>query len=703
MLPRINRILIPLIILIFLFATQSKTVGNIAGNNSYLPIISHNPSGWIGPFGGTVVTIAVDPSNPQTVYAGSYGSGVYRSFDGGATWNPASQNLTNLYVYSLAIDPRKNSNLYAGTYGSQIYKSEDGGNSWYWSGSGMQAQAIVYSISIDGFDPSIIYATTRGASEGPNGPWNGVVYRSTDYGLTWQPSLNNLENEDWAYSIIVNPNHHDQVFIATHEHGPYRSDDYGESWHPMQNGIQDDSGRSIVVGLASGFSQTFYYGVWHNDSVYKSVNAGGSWELSNNGIPAQRVYKITLDPQDGQNIFLSTFTSGILFSADGGASWDRAGLPEDYIYTLVLNPNDPNHMLTGTYGDGVYRSEDAGANWSRSSSGINNSMVTSVVPSPTEANTIYASVYGGGVFKSWNLGQTWAEINTGLPNLLVLDLVMDPAHPGLLYALTNQAGLFKNDLNTTNGWIYVGQGLPLTSTIQQAYPADYPLATLEMEEAITEQPTSTSSTLATHPPLLKMVFAPSNPQIVYLVTSGSGVYRSSNGGQNWQPTALNSTSINSLAVDLNDSNLLYAISSDPNASIYNGVLRISKDGGTSWYPPISSMNFYSLGATPLVPGILYAGTSNGIYKYDGSIWTQLGLSGLIVTAIRFDPAQPTLIYAGTNQGAYYSLDGGLNWRFADANLSGQTIDSISINPTLHSLVYFGTTTHGTYLLATQIH
>ncbi len=79
------------------------------------------------------------------------GVGVYKSMDGGLNWQSANHGLTNLYINSLAIDPTHPSTLYAGTYHNQVYKSQDGGNSWIWSGTGMQDQAIVYTIAIDPF------------------------------------------------------------------------------------------------------------------------------------------------------------------------------------------------------------------------------------------------------------------------------------------------------------------------------------------------------------------------------------------------------------------------------------------------------------------------------------------------------------------------------------------------------------------------
>src|SRR4030042_2774312 len=97
---KINRILIPFIILIILgLGQQTLSSGQAPENFSYLPIVSYDPTGWIGPYGGTIITIAYNPSNPQVVYAGSFGSGVFKSTDGGINWHSANRGLTNLYIY----------------------------------------------------------------------------------------------------------------------------------------------------------------------------------------------------------------------------------------------------------------------------------------------------------------------------------------------------------------------------------------------------------------------------------------------------------------------------------------------------------------------------------------------------------------------------------------------------------------------------
>jgi photosystem II stability/assembly factor-like uncharacterized protein len=700
---KIKRTLIPLVLLLILFsASQNLSTGQTPDTNLFLPLVNNNPTGWIGPDAGTIVSLAIDPINPQIVYAGSFGSGVFKSQDGGKTWQPASQGLANLYVNSMAINPSNPSTVYVGTYRNQVFKSTDGGNTWYWSGTGMQDGTIVYSIAIDPYSPSVIFAGTRGISNNGNPPWSGVVYKSTDAALTWEPVLTNLggpDLQDWAYSLVVNPHSHNEVLLAAHESGPYKSINYGENWFSIDNGINPgsgDTGRSIVIGQQPEDAFTYFYGVWRVDSVYKTKSGGSVWALANKNISNQHVYSITLDPQNINNVYLATFTSGIIKSTDAGNSWQSGGLPLDDIYSVAIDPFTTSQLLAGTSGDGVYRSEDSAKTWLHSSTGIENAMVTAVVISPVDNNISYASLYGGGVSQHDKRNNSWAEISNGLSDRFVWDLVMDPAHPGLLYALTNEAGLFRNDLNTGNGWILTGSGLPLTNNnLVPAYPPDHPFATREMQEAMAGDNQSTTLSPSFFTPLIKMVFAPADPLVVYMATAGSGVYRSNNAGQSWQSAGLATESIVTLAVDRFSSYLVYAATGTP------GGTMVSTDGGSHWDNSGLATTCYSLMASPVQAGVLYAGTSDGIYRYQAGVWTPMGLSGRAITVIQLDPTHSGRIFAGADQGAYYSLDSGQTWIFADKALTGQTIEAISLDPINPNLVYFSTETHGIFLLAFQ--
>jgi len=691
---KINHILIPLILISpLIFGSYILTMGQAPSSTTYLPLISYNMSGWIGPYGGTVVPVAIDPTNPQVVYAGTWGSGVFKSRDGGQNWQPLNSGLGNLYINALAVDPTQPSTIYAGTYRGQLYKSLDGGETWEWSGSGMQDQAIIYSIIVDPFTPSILYASTRGKSNNSNPPWSGVVYQSVDGGNSWSEVLTDVggkDLQDWAYSLVVNPQRHNTIYAAFHESGPYQSPDYGANWYSIDRGISDYSGRVIAINPDASKNNTLYYGVWHNDAVYKSLDGGINWFTSSNGIPFAKVYSIVIDPFETDTVYMATYNQGILKTLDGGESWQHTGLEQERLYNVTLRPDTPSYLLAGTSGDGIYRSQDDGKTWQSSNAGLDNADLTSVMPSSAISHKLYASVYGAGVFQSTQPSLTWEAMNTGLDDKYVHSIVKNPVNPELIYALTDTGGLFRNDLKAGKGWESFGQGLPITPNAQPAYVEDHPFATYDMQEY---RPTSSgiqALNQATTVNLMAMVFAPSAPLTAYLGTGGFGVYQSTDAGVSWHPAGLDGESILSLAVDPVNPDLIYAITAS------SGSLYISQNGGLAWDLAQLPVTFYSVASSPSSPGSVYAGTSNGIYQYISNSWTQLGLTGNAVTAIALSPIQAGLIYVGTTSGGYYTTDVGVTWKPVSLSMSNLTIQSISTDTTHANWAYFCTTTHGIY-------
>jgi photosystem II stability/assembly factor-like uncharacterized protein len=125
------------------------------------------PTGWVQLSLGkdlgkeTFYALAIDPTNPQVLYAGTDGDGVFKTTDGGASWSAASSGLTYFYILSLAIDPTNPQVLYAGTDGCGVFKTTDGGSSWSEASSGL-ANSNVLSLAIDPSNPQLLYAGTDG-------------------------------------------------------------------------------------------------------------------------------------------------------------------------------------------------------------------------------------------------------------------------------------------------------------------------------------------------------------------------------------------------------------------------------------------------------------------------------------------------------------------------------------------------------------
>ncbi|WP_447969995.1 WD40/YVTN/BNR-like repeat-containing protein [Nitrospira sp. M1] len=309
----------------------------------------------------TIVSIALHPTKPNIVYVAT-DEAVYKSRDTGESWERFEGELTRTRVISLAIDPELPATIFAGTNGDGTYISPDGGRSWHQFNHGLQKGTISAIVNQVVFDPkgsqTLYAATTVG------------VFRSTDGGRTWAERMSGMTEINFVVSLAIDPLKPDILYAGT-TGGVYRSKNGAESWVKVTEGMVafDAKMASMAMGVNSlaidpNDTRTIYAGT--TQGLFKSTNRGNNWTKIGKALGDGYVSAIQLDPTHSSTIYLAT-SQGVKKSIDGGTSWDakNSGIDATSIRSIQLNPQDSHSLYIGTNGGGLYRTADGGESWTK--------------------------------------------------------------------------------------------------------------------------------------------------------------------------------------------------------------------------------------------------------------------------------------------------------------------------------------------------
>lgn len=631
----------------------------------YLPIQTFSSLvSRLGLEGGTITALVTSPSDPRRMYAGTYSGGVYRSDDGGVTWQETNTGLGNLYIQSMVIHPTRPDIAYAGTYKSGVYRTTDGGNSWQVASSGLNREPIVYDMAIDPRSPDTLYAGTRSA--GINPPWGGGVWKTTNAGQSWKASNSGL-GEDWVYGLAVDPSNPSTVYAATHSQGIYKSVNGAQSWQAANNGISDLSARTIIVDPLH--PQTLFMGTWHYGVAFKSTNGGVSWNDAHRGMDGVKVYKMFFDPLDPRNLYTATYLKGIYRSSDSGASWSFAGLEGQFITYLGVDRRQNTTIIAGTAGAGLYRTTLGSGQWTPSNRGLWAGNVYSLEAAPLTPEVLFAGQSMGGLARSQNGGESWQSV---LPvNPSVWSLSAAPSNPAVVYAGTGTYGIFRSgdggktwqasNSGLASSAAKISQGINTTPRLPQDFAG---LVEEESRLGQPAQPDAHGLPATVGYSIQSLAVDPNNPAVVYIGTDTSGVFKSTNSGSSWRQSGLVGKPVFALVIDPTRPHFIYAATDGA-----SGTLWKSKDNGATWnqrYGGIQNLAVNALVVDPKAPDRLFCATTNGVFRSsDGGVnWQPAGLSGQGVYALKYLNGD---LAAGAARGLYVSDDGGGTW----ANYSGE--------------------------------
>lgn len=561
-------------------------------------------AGWqnIGPGGGGwIEALAVDPHNPLIVYAGCDVGGVFKSVDGGETWQTANQGIENDFIRGIVIDPNDSQVIYAATQGG-VHKSLNGGKSWalkrtgFPPVSGDDFSAPVNTLTISPNDSTILYAGI-----GSREPYDkGQLYKSTDSGESW--FLVNAANDP-------PPQAPENDYIKS----PTRQDisDYGwlTQWGVNINCIAraPSDPRVIYIGTSGHiFKSSDGAKSWRQ--VYTKPNGRGGH--TTRGLETTCIHSLTIDPKDPKTIYVGYFDIGLMKSADGGMSFQRAVQGMDFDNSTFIVAIDPDNSSVLYAGIGEWSenkgsfciSQDGGKSWRVKGKwrGLPQGRVRliSVDPSsPIESRRVYAAVDGHGVFKTEDNGESWASLNNGFNFQDTRALLSQPANPQTLYLAVGRS-------DKERGGIYTSKNRGLS-----------------WERIQTD---------VEFPNIQVMTFDPGNANTLYLgcreyydPASGDyfpgGLYKSIDGANTWV-RLLEDKFVSAIAIGPYDTNVIYAACPDHNyhdLSRGRGVLK-SKDAGKTWESfnqNLGSLRVNALAISPEKPGTVYCGSAgNGLFK-----------------------------------------------------------------------------------------
>jgi len=306
-----------------------------------------------------IVVIAAHPKNLQILYIAT-NDYIFKTRDGGQTWQNLSKGLTHSRVISLAIDPVYPATIYAGTKGDAVFKSYDGGQRWVSLRAGLDDVTISSVVNQFVFDPAdnnhLFVATTMGVFESSNG------------GEQWQKKMEGMKEVLMVVTLALDPRHPKTLYAGT-SGGVYKTVDAAQHWEKVNNGLvapdvlQSSRALGVTVIQVDPFDSATVYAATLS-GMYKSTNAGQSWTRIAESLPDQMISGMVLDVVVPGCVYVAT-RNGVHRSEDGGMTWKalNAGLATLNIRSLVQSSVDPRVFYVGTNGSGLYRSVNRGEAW----------------------------------------------------------------------------------------------------------------------------------------------------------------------------------------------------------------------------------------------------------------------------------------------------------------------------------------------------
>jgi photosystem II stability/assembly factor-like uncharacterized protein len=306
-----------------------------------------------------IVVIQLHPKNPDILYV-TTNDYIYKSRDGGKTWANISKGMSHSRVIAMAVDPSYPATVYAGTKGDAVYKSYDGGQRWASMRSGLDDATISSFVNQFVFDPydsnHIFVATTMGIFETKTG------------GGSWVKKMEGMKEVLMVVALGMDPTRPAVLYAGT-SGGVYKSVNEGGHWEKVNNGlvppemIKSSRALNVTSIHVDPFEPDTVYAATLS-GLFKSTDGAASWDRIGQSLQDQMIIAMIPD-RSKKGVIYITGRDGVHRSGDGGANWKtlNKGFASTNIRSIAQSATNPDLFYAGTNGSGLYRSRDAGETW----------------------------------------------------------------------------------------------------------------------------------------------------------------------------------------------------------------------------------------------------------------------------------------------------------------------------------------------------
>lgn len=670
----------------------------------------------IGPAltGGRVTDFAVMPGKRQHFYAAMASGGIWETRNAGTTWKPIFDNYASYSIGCLAMDPNNSHVIWAGSgennsqrsvsFGDGVYRSRNGGKSW--ENMGLKESEHIGKILIDPRDSDTVFVAAQGPLWREGG--DRGLYKSTDGGQEWRKVLE-IDEHTGVNEVHFDPRNPDVMYASSYQRarrvwtlingGPgsaiWKSTDGGETWRKLSSGIPGgDKGKIGMV--VSPANPDIVYAIVEaaegKGGVFRTIDRGETWTKQSSYMSSSPQYynELVAHPHDPDTIYsLDTY---LQISTDGGKTFNRVPNTNRHVddHALWIDPADPDYLLVGCDG-GVYDSHDGGQNWMFRA----NMALTQFYRVSVDNQKPFYYVYGGTQDNNSLGGPSQTTSRAGIANedwfVTVggdgYETLADAEDHMILYSLWQYGGLVRHDRRS----------MEVTDIKPREREGDEPYR-WNWDSPLVQSP----------------------HQAGRLYFAAQRLFRSDDRGNSWtviSPDLSRQLDRNTLevmgrvwgvdAVSKNRSTSQYgnivalAESSLVEGLLYvgtdDGLIQVSEDGGANWrrvegLPDVPELAY----VTYLTPSLhdadtVYASFHNhkaGDFKPylfkstdRGRSWTSIA-SDLperdFVWAIAQDHVNPQLLFVGTEFGLYFTLDEGGSWHRLKSGLPTIAVRDLDI-------------------------